>query len=47
MPYADEPGAYWTGYFTSRPILKLMVKETGRYLQKVRNFINTKSIMGK
>jgi hypothetical protein len=36
MPYADTANAYWTGYFTSRPKLKKMVKEAGRFLQTVR-----------
>ena len=36
MPYADMANNYWTGYFTSRPKLKKMVKESGRFLQTVR-----------
>jgi lysosomal alpha-mannosidase len=32
FPYADGPFSYWTGYFTSRPYLKGLVRDTGRYL---------------
>ncbi len=32
FPYADNETSYWTGYFTSRPYLKGMVRETGNYL---------------
>ena len=32
-PYAVSPGAYWTGYFTSRPGQKLLVKYAGATLQ--------------
>ncbi|XP_038060793.1 lysosomal alpha-mannosidase-like [Patiria miniata] len=33
FPYADEPHAFWTGYFTSRPGLKGYVRETNNFLQ--------------
>jgi len=39
FPYADRPNAYWTGYFTSRPELKLLVKYAGRVLNSYRKFI--------
>ena len=32
FPMADKIHRYWTGYFTSRVALKLIVRETGRYL---------------
>ncbi|XP_070185670.1 lysosomal alpha-mannosidase-like [Littorina saxatilis] len=32
-PYAIAPGAYWTGYFTSRSGQKLLVKHAGATLQ--------------
>lgn len=39
FPYADEPGAYWTGYFTSRPAFKGLVKSAGRNMQILRKFM--------
>lgn len=36
FPYADQTNAYWTGYFTSRPALKGLVREEGRFLQASR-----------
>ena len=30
QPYAISPGAYWTGYFTSRANLKGMIREAGQ-----------------
>lgn len=32
FPYADSGDSIWTGYFTSRPYLKGMVREAGNYL---------------
>jgi lysosomal alpha-mannosidase len=32
FPYSDDPKAYWTGYFTSRPYLKGMVRDTRNYM---------------
>jgi len=26
FPYANNPYSYWTGYFTSRPAIKLIAK---------------------
>lgn len=37
FPYADEPHRFWSGYFTSRPSLKLNVKKTSNYMQVVRH----------
>ena len=31
---------YWTGFFTSRTALKGMIREYGKYLQIIRNYIN-------
>lgn len=28
IPYADELGAQWTGYFSTRPTLKARIRET-------------------
>lgn len=33
FPYAHRPHAYWTGYYTSRPNLKRLVRTTGALLQ--------------
>ncbi|XP_022084551.1 lysosomal alpha-mannosidase-like [Acanthaster planci] len=33
FPYADQPHAFWTGYFTSRPALKGYVRDTNNFLQ--------------
>jgi alpha-mannosidase len=29
FPFADDPDAYWSGFFTTRPILKRMDREVG------------------
>lgn len=39
FPYADNPDGFWTGYFTSRVAIKLFVRQAGRYMQSVRNFL--------
>ncbi|WVZ05250.1 hypothetical protein V8G54_018596 [Vigna mungo] len=36
FPYADHPNAYWTGYFTSRPGLKVYVRVMSSYYQAAR-----------
>ncbi|KAL4719420.1 hypothetical protein ACJJTC_008706 [Scirpophaga incertulas] len=36
FPYASDPHAYWTGYFTSRPNSKFLEAEANRYLQMVK-----------
>ena len=33
FPYADQPYAYWTGYFTSRPALKRYTRICNSFLQ--------------
>lgn len=33
FPYAHRPHSFWTGYFTSRPTLKGMVRQTNNFLQ--------------
>ncbi len=32
LPYGSNPNDYWTGYYTSRPNSKFLIKETGRFL---------------
>ncbi|CAD0207115.1 unnamed protein product [Chrysodeixis includens] len=36
FPYASDPTAYWTGYFTSRPTTKFFERESNGYLQMVK-----------
>ena len=36
FPYADGPHQFWTGYFTSRPALKGMVRATSALFRDVR-----------
>ena len=33
FPYSNDPHAYWTGYFTSRPTFKGMVRQGQTVLQ--------------
>lgn len=37
FPYASDPHAYWTGYFTSRPTIKYFERQGNNFLQ-VRPF---------
>ena len=37
FPYASDPHAYWSGYFSSRPTSKFMIRQTER-LFKARDF---------
>ncbi|XP_038221354.1 lysosomal alpha-mannosidase-like isoform X3 [Zerene cesonia] len=36
FPYASDPTAYWTGYFTSRPTTKYFERLGNRYLQVLK-----------
>ncbi|XP_022831671.1 lysosomal alpha-mannosidase-like isoform X1 [Spodoptera litura] len=36
FPYASDPTAYWTGYFTSRPTTKYFEREGNNYLQSIK-----------
>mmetsp|Transcript_8010 Transcript_8010/g.19258 ORF Transcript_8010/g.19258 Transcript_8010/m.19258 type:complete len:1447 (-) Transcript_8010:53-4393(-) len=38
FPYADRPHGYWTGYFSSRPALKRMIREFSNYFQIFKTF---------
>ncbi|CAH0730858.1 unnamed protein product, partial [Brenthis ino] len=37
FPYASDPTAYWTGYFTSRPTTKYFERQGNAYLQMAKN----------
>ncbi|XP_052746240.1 lysosomal alpha-mannosidase isoform X2 [Bicyclus anynana] len=37
FPYASDPTAYWTGYFTSRPTTKYFERQGNGYLQMVKH----------
>lgn len=36
FPYADHPHAFWTGYFTSRPALKRLIRKASSYITASR-----------
>jgi len=36
MPYEDINYKYWTGYYSTRPNLKYVVRRAGRFLQIIR-----------
>uniref|UniRef100_A0AC34Q9E5 Glycoside hydrolase family 38 central domain-containing protein n=1 Tax=Panagrolaimus sp. JU765 TaxID=591449 RepID=A0AC34Q9E5_9BILA len=40
FPYASAVHEYWTGYFTSKPALKGLIRQTSNYLNTIRQ-INT------
>ena len=39
FPYAENPYSYWTGYFSSRPYLKGMVRDAGNFLSSSSNLM--------
>ncbi|KAL7642572.1 UNVERIFIED_CONTAM: hypothetical protein RMT77_007133 [Armadillidium vulgare] len=36
FPYASDPHAFWTGYFTSRPTLKGLIRKCNNLLQAIK-----------
>jgi hypothetical protein len=38
FPYSDSGISFWAGYFTSRPFLKGLIMDTGRYLSSFSRF---------
>lgn len=39
FPYTDKEYAYWSGYFTSRPNLKVRVREAGNVLERASSIL--------
>jgi len=35
FPYADKSFVYWTGFFTTRPYLKGLIRDAGKYLSNI------------
>lgn len=40
FPYAEFPFSYWTGYFSSRPYLKGVIRDAGNFLLSTSNFLS-------
>jgi hypothetical protein len=40
LPFGDKEYSYWTGFYSSRPGLKLYVRETGKFLQTTKTLIS-------
>lgn len=45
LPYADEPHAYWTGFFTSRINAKGFVWDLSKYSKIANNLASIDNIM--
>ena len=37
--YGDNPSAYWSGYFTSRPLMKYLTRYAGKIYQAIRQMV--------
>ena len=46
FPYADTAYAYWTGYFTSRPYLKGLVRDAGKWLYSASRLLFETNLKG-
>ena len=46
LPYADWPFAYWTGFYSSRPVSKGNIRQLDRYVEH-NNQLWTKAILNK
>eukprot|EP00092_Neocalanus_flemingeri_P035232 GFUD01038336.1.p1 GENE.GFUD01038336.1~~GFUD01038336.1.p1 ORF type:complete len:974 (+),score=218.88 GFUD01038336.1:74-2995(+) len=46
FPYASDPHAYWTGYFTSRPALKGMIRQANSLLQACKQIHSRHGTIG-
>jgi len=40
FPYGSEDYQYWTGYFTSRPTLKYMIRQGSNLLQSCKQMVS-------
>ena len=40
FPYASDEHGYWTGYFTSRPTSKRMIRESSGVLNSAKQLIS-------
>ena len=44
FPYSDKPYAYWSGYFTSRPYLKGLIRKfSNSYMVFIKLFVELSS----
>ena len=46
LPYADQPHAYWTGFYTSRPTLKGYTRTSGSLLRATENMFAHMLLLG-
>merc|ERR550534_2020659 len=46
FPYSSDEHSYWTGYFTSRPALKYMVRQAGNTLQSCKQMASSLYLTG-
>jgi len=46
FPYSNDDQSYWTGYFTSRPALKYMVRQASNTLQSCKQMASALSLSG-
>ena len=46
FPYSNDPHAFWTGYFTSRPAFKYFERRSNNYLQVVKQLQSLASRSG-
>ncbi|CAG9312638.1 unnamed protein product [Blepharisma stoltei] len=44
FPYADYPYSYWTGYYSSRPSLKLQIKKFADYVRATERLVAHSSL---
>lgn len=47
FPYRDSPNAFWSGYYTSKPLLKKSTRDASKYLQSVKKVLSKLYITGR